>query len=129
MNLKIVSALVAVALMGIVVSGVVAYAVWSQSVVWTWEEQEVAFTVDGSDTWNMGVVVAGSDSVVQTKAYVVSNTGNVPVTVVASAEFTGATYVWDKTEATIEVGESATFTLTVTVSGAGSGTVSFAQKA
>lgn len=113
--------------MGVAVSGVVAYTVWSQSVTWTYEAQTLSFTVDGSSTWNMGVVVAG-DNVVQSKTYTVTNDGNVPITVVASAEFTGATYVWDKTEATIGVGESATFTLTVTVTGAGSGTVSFDKK-
>lgn len=127
MNLKVMSALVIVALMGVCVFGVAAYAAWTQSVSWTYEAQTLSFTVDGSSTWNMGVIVSG-DNVVQSKTYTVTNDGNVPITVVASASFTGATYVWDKTEATIGVGESATFTLTVTVTGAGSGTVSFDKK-
>jgi hypothetical protein len=128
LNLKIVSALVVLALLGSVALGVAAYVSWSQSVTWTYEAQEFSFTVDGSDTWNMGVIVAGTNNVVQSKTYTIANVGNVPITVVASATFTGATYVWDKAEATIAVDESTTFTLTVTVTGAGSGTVSFAKK-
>lgn len=124
MNLKVVSALVVLALMGSIALGVAAYVSWSQSVTWTYESQEFSFSVDGSTSWYMGVIVAG-DNVVQSKTYTVTNDGNVPITVVASATFTGATYVWDKTEATIAVDESTTFTLTVTVTGAGTGTVSF----
>lgn len=127
-SLKIVSGLVILGLMGFCVLGAYAYTVWSQSVTWTYEAQSYSFTVEGATTWNMGLVIDG-DNVVQSKTYVVTNTGNVPITVVPSAVFTGATSVWDKAEATIAVDGSASFTLTVTVTGPGSGTVTFAQKA
>lgn len=125
MNAKIIGALIVLALLGCVGLGLAAYTAWTQNVSWTYENQNHSFVVDGSTTWNMGILVAGSTDLVQTKTYTVTNDGNVPITVAASASFTGATYSWDKTSATIPVDGSAQFTLTVTVTGAGSGTVSF----
>jgi hypothetical protein len=96
---------------------------WSQQITWTKSNASFSGPFNPS-TVSYGVVDNGT---VKTETYVVTNNGNVAITVVASATATGATVAWDKTTATIAVGASATFTLTLTITGDGSCTVNFAK--
>lgn len=103
---------------------------WTHTI--SWETTNKSFTVYHDSTleeeWasgesiELGTLDVG-DTVVQN--YYVKNTGNMAITVTASAVTSVATVEWDPESATIPVGLSKTFTLILTITGPGSCTVSF----
>lgn len=81
--------------------------------------------VEGETSFAFNDIV--KNTVIQ-KSYIIANTGDLPVAVMAKAVSTeGVTQSvsWDKTSAVLEVGESVLFKLTLLVSGDGSCVVSF----
>ena len=92
---------------------------WSQHQVWTWESQNPNFTVDGEvGTIDLGVVIEDYNNTLS-KNYTVTNVGNVPITVVASASGENVTADWSLTMIDLNVGESQIFVLNYTVHGPG----------
>jgi hypothetical protein len=95
---------------------------WSKAVT-------ASFVVSNSDVLDYGALDL-STPVTQSRSYVVTNDGSLPVTVEALATVTppaSASISWDKTSATITPGESETFVLTLVINDAGSCTVDFAK--
>jgi hypothetical protein len=101
---------------------------WSQTITWSYSSTPPAnpsFTISNSTTLDLGAIL---DSATKTATYTITNNGNVPITVNATATPTGAVIpTWDKTSALIAVGASKTFTLTLVITGIGSCTVNFAK--
>jgi hypothetical protein len=96
-----------------------AVAISSWSGTRTYTKPTSSFTVDKPVSLDYGTV----DSALET--FTVTNTGNVALTITASATGSGATYGWDKTSAIIQPQATAIFTLTLTVTASGSTTVTF----
>lgn len=81
--------------------------------------------VEGDTSFSFNGIV--KNTVIQ-KTFVVSNVGDLPVSVTAKAVYTESAVIscsWDKTSAGLAVGESVTFKLTLLVSGDGACVVSF----
>lgn len=86
--------------------------VWRGSVDWVYEAIRETFAVEGELAIAFGNM---TEPVVETYDYVVTNTGNVPISVAANAEVSGnmTSVSWDKTSVAIPVGGNKTFTLTL----------------
>lgn len=126
-TLKVASILFCVLLVGAVVGGVFAYTMWAGEISWQYEQVNYDFTVAGEQHIDYGIVVG---SAIKTANYTVTNTGNAPITVLASCTPSDNSTIsasWDKTTADIPVDGSATFDLTLVISGAGSCNVNFAK--
>jgi hypothetical protein len=101
---------------------------YTQTFSWS-KAATISFAVANSDVLDYGELDL-STPVTQSRSYVVTNDGSVPVTVTAQATVTpsaSASVSWDKTSATLEPGASTTFVLTLVISDAGSCTVDFAK--
>ena len=109
----------ALGIFGGVVAGA-AFSSWNQSITWAPSIEEI--TVNQPTTLDYGILVLPLTKV---EVYNVTNTGNVAVTVTASASATGATPTWNMTSATINPNTSKYFQLTLIINAAGSATVTF----
>lgn len=109
---------------GVSFVGVYCDSVWRGSIDWNYEAIRETFTVDGELAIAFGNV---TEPVVNEYVYVVTNTGNVPISVAANAEVSGnmTSVSWDKIKAAIAVGGSAKFNMTLIIAGEGTCAVSF----
>ncbi len=122
-KLKLVSLACVLGLLGLVGAGVYAYTSWTQNISWTYTAASSSFSISNLQTLNYGNLIGNT---IKTETYTVTNDGNVPITITASAIPTGsATVAWDQVQATVAPSATATFTLTLTITGQGSCAVEF----
>ncbi len=122
-SLKLVSALLIVALLGCCAVGVYAAVTWEQQIKWQYENVKESFTVEGESLIDFGVVVGNQ---IKTVNYTVTNDGNVDLTVKPSVSTSGnVSLSWNVQEALVRVDESVEFVLTLNITGEGNCVVTF----
>jgi ABC-type oligopeptide transport system substrate-binding subunit len=117
MNSKLKAAIIIIAVSSLFIGVVAAASIWTGTRTHT--QTSSVFTVNKPTSLDYGI----ADSAVE--VFTVTNTGNQPLTITASASGTGGTYVWDKTSATLAAGAFTTFQLTSTFTASGTTTITF----
>lgn len=127
-TLKVVSVAIVACLVGAVVGGVAAYELWAGDITWQYQQVNYDFSVVGEQNIDYGLIVGSG---IKSAIYNVTNTGNTELTILASCVPSAESTVsasWDKTSATIGIGETAQFTLTLVITGPGNCTVNFSKQ-
>jgi ABC-type oligopeptide transport system substrate-binding subunit len=117
MNTKLKAAIIIVLIASLFIGLVAAASIWTGTRTHT--QPVSSFTVNKPTSLDYGI----TDSSVE--VFTVTNTGNEPLTITASASGAGGSYSWDKTSATLAAGAATTFQLTSTFTASGTTTVTF----
>ena len=120
----------AIILIGVLVA-IVAVVAWgvstfTQTIGWNYQATNASFTITNPSTLDYGTIIGET---IKIENYTVTNNGNVPLNITASAIPIGSvTATWNQTTVTnLAIGASTTFQLTLQITGTGGVSITIAK--